>query len=79
MVVGKGGDTIAIATQPLTAMSPVVKDSLLASSHYTDGALVYKMNETQEVSVRKRLKIYLGAVSWRFIGVSWVVLLIVDI
>lgn len=51
MVVGKGGDTIAIATQPLTAMSPVVKDSLLASSHYTDGALGYKMNETQEVSV----------------------------
>lgn len=51
MVVGKGGDTIAIATQPLAAISPVVKDSLLVSPHYTDGALGYKMNEKQEVSV----------------------------
>lgn len=50
MVVGKGGDTIHLAQQPIVHYSGDVKEALLKENFYKDGALRYSFNpETQEV------------------------------
>ncbi|WP_297984027.1 nucleoside recognition domain-containing protein [uncultured Chryseobacterium sp.] len=52
MVVGKGGDTIAVATQPISSMKPVVRDSLLKSEKFNDGHIQYKTDSLkQDVAV----------------------------
>ncbi len=52
MVVGKGGDTIAVATQPISAMKPVAVDSLMKSQKFKDGHIHYKTDSLkQNVSV----------------------------
>lgn len=48
MVVGKGGDTVAIATKPMSAVSSIVKDSLLISSSYNEGSIGYKTDSLKQ-------------------------------
>lgn len=53
MVVGKGGDTVKIATQPMSSLSPVVKDSLMKKNDFEDNRIHYKTD-----SLRQEVKVY---------------------
>lgn len=48
MVVGKGGDTVQIATQKMTALSPVVRDSLMKKPDFADSRIHYKTDSLQQ-------------------------------
>ncbi|RXM52288.1 MULTISPECIES: nucleoside recognition domain-containing protein [unclassified Chryseobacterium] len=48
MVVGKGGDTVKIATQPMNALSPVVKDSLMKKNDFEDSRIHYKTDSLKQ-------------------------------
>ncbi len=54
MVVGKGGDTVQIAAQPISAVSPVVKDSLMKKTDFADGRIHYKTTD----SLKQNVKVY---------------------
>lgn len=52
MVVGKGGDTVQIASQPINKLSPVIRDSLMRKNDFTDNRIHYKTDSLkQNVSV----------------------------
>lgn len=42
MVVGKGGDTVKVVSQPMNTLSPVIKDSLMKKNDFADGRIHYK-------------------------------------
>ncbi len=48
MVVGKGGDTVQIATQKMTALPPVVRDSLMRKPDFADSRIHYKTDSLQQ-------------------------------
>ncbi|AZA81447.1 spore maturation protein [Chryseobacterium lactis] len=52
MVVGKGGDTVKITSQPIAALSPVVKDNLMKKNDFADSRIHYKTDSLkQEVQI----------------------------
>ncbi|WP_333596572.1 nucleoside recognition domain-containing protein [Chryseobacterium flavum] len=52
MVVGKGGDTVQIASQPINKLSPVIRDSLMRKNDFTGNRIHYKTDSLkQNVSV----------------------------
>ncbi|MGE6394741.1 nucleoside recognition domain-containing protein [Chryseobacterium scophthalmum] len=52
MVVGKGGDTVQIATQNITILSPIVRDSLMKKNDFADSRIHYKTDSLkQNVSI----------------------------
>ncbi len=53
MVVGKGGDTVQIATQPMSAMTPIVRDSLMKSQKFEEKHIGYKTD-----SLKQNVKVY---------------------
>lgn len=48
MVVGKGGDTVKIATQPMSTLSPIVKDSLMKKNDFADSRINYKTDSLKQ-------------------------------
>ena len=48
MVVGKGGDTVQIATQNITTLSPIVRDSLKKKPDFADSRIHYKTDSLQQ-------------------------------
>ena len=48
MVVGKGGDTVQIATQNMTTLSPIVRDSLKKKPDFADSRIHYKTDSLQQ-------------------------------
>lgn len=48
MVVGKGGDTVAIATQPVNTFSQIVRDSLMQFKKFDDGRIHYKTDSLKQ-------------------------------
>ncbi|WP_445431995.1 nucleoside recognition domain-containing protein [Chryseobacterium indoltheticum] len=48
MVVGKGGDTVQIATQNMTTLSPIVRDSLKKKTDFADSRIHYKTDSLQQ-------------------------------
>ncbi|MDO3424545.1 nucleoside recognition domain-containing protein [Chryseobacterium sp. APV1] len=48
MVVGKGGDTVQIATQKMNALSPIVRDSLMKKTDFADSRIHYKTDSLQQ-------------------------------
>lgn len=53
MVVGKGGDTVKIATQKMNAVSPIIRDSLMRKNSFEDSHIHYKTD-----SLRQDVKLY---------------------
>lgn len=53
MVVGKGGDTVQIATQKIHTLSPVVHDSLMKAPDFADNRIHYKTD-----SLKQDVKVY---------------------
>lgn len=53
MIVGKGGDTVQIATQKIIALSPVLRDSLMKKPDFEDNRIHYKTD-----SLRQEVKVY---------------------
>jgi len=53
MVVGKGGDTVKIATQNMGAVSPIVRDSLMKKNDFADNRIHYKTD-----SLKQDVKVY---------------------
>jgi spore maturation protein SpmA len=53
MVVGKGGDTVQIATQKMHTLSPVVHDSLMRTPDFADNRIHYKTD-----SLKQDVKVY---------------------
>lgn len=52
MVVGKGGDTIQIATKKMPEIAPLIKDSLMLKPDFADNRIHYKADSTKsEVKV----------------------------
>ncbi|WP_326981483.1 nucleoside recognition domain-containing protein [Chryseobacterium sp. MYb264] len=52
MVVGKGGDTVKIATQKMNVVAPIVRDSLMKKNSFEDNRIYYKTDSLkQEVNV----------------------------
>lgn len=50
MVVGKGGDTIAVTTQPVSFFSPLVRDSLAQYKKFDDGRMHYKTDSLKQTA-----------------------------
>lgn len=48
MVVGKGGDTVQIATQNMTTLSPIVRDNLKKKPDFADSRIHYKTDSLQQ-------------------------------
>lgn len=48
MVVGKGGDTVQIATQKMNTLSPVIRDSLMKKPDFADNRIHYKTDSLQQ-------------------------------
>lgn len=48
MVVGKGGDTVQIATQNMTTLSPIVRDSMKKKPDFADSRIHYKTDSLQQ-------------------------------
>ncbi|WP_288448063.1 spore maturation protein [uncultured Chryseobacterium sp.] len=48
MVVGKGGDTVKIASQPMNSLSPVVRDSLMKKNDFADSRIHYKTDSLKQ-------------------------------
>jgi spore maturation protein SpmA len=53
MVVGKGGDTVQIATQKMNTLSPIIKDSLMKKPDFADNRIHYKTD-----SLKQDVKVY---------------------
>ena len=53
MVVGKGGDTVKVVSQPMNTLSPVIKDSLMKKNDFADGRIHYKTD-----SLKQNVKVY---------------------
>lgn len=53
MVVGKGGDTVQIATQKINKLSPIVRDSLMKKPDFADNRIHYKTD-----SLKQDVKVY---------------------
>lgn len=53
MVVGKGGDTVQIATQNISKLSPIVRDSLMKKNDFTDSRIHYKTD-----SLKQNVQVY---------------------
>ncbi len=53
MVVGKGGDTVAIANLPISKIPASAHDALLKSENFDDGSIHYKTD-----SLKEKVKIY---------------------
>lgn len=53
MVVGKGGDTVRIATQTMNEISPVVKEGLTKSSDFVNNRIHYKTD-----SLKQNVQVY---------------------
>lgn len=51
MVVGKGGDTLQIATKKMAELSPMVQDGLIKKSNFEENRLHYKLDKDQTVEV----------------------------
>lgn len=48
MVVGKSGDTVAIATQPIAAFSPEIQSKISKESLFKDGKIQYKKDSLKQ-------------------------------
>ncbi|MGD1318715.1 nucleoside recognition domain-containing protein [Chryseobacterium sp. 2R14A] len=48
MVVGKGGDTVQIATQNINSLSPIVRDSLMKKNDFADNRIHYKTDSLKQ-------------------------------
>jgi len=48
MVVGKGGDTVAIANLPISKIPASAHDALLKSENFDDGSIHYKTDSLKE-------------------------------
>ncbi len=48
MVVGKGGDTVQIATKPIQEISPLIKDNLNKNLSFEDNRIHYKTDSLQQ-------------------------------
>ncbi|MDQ1856749.1 nucleoside recognition domain-containing protein [Chryseobacterium sp. WLY505] len=48
MVVGKGGDTVKIASQPMNSLSHVVRDSLMKKNDFADSRINYKTDSLKQ-------------------------------
>ena len=48
MVVGKGGDTVQIATKPIQEFSPLIKDNLNKNLSFEDNRIHYKTDSLQQ-------------------------------
>lgn len=53
LVVGKGGDTVQIATLPITGLSPMVRDSLKKSNNFEENRIHYKTD-----SLKQNVQVY---------------------
>ncbi|KFF28248.1 nucleoside recognition domain-containing protein [Chryseobacterium vrystaatense] len=53
MVVGKGGDTVQIASQPISSLTPMVRDSLMKNNDFADRRIHYKTD-----SLKQNVKVY---------------------
>ncbi|AYN00743.1 nucleoside recognition domain-containing protein [Chryseobacterium sp. 3008163] len=53
MVVGKGGDTVQVATQNISALSPIVRDSLMKKNDFADSRIHYKTD-----SLKQNVQVY---------------------
>ena len=53
MVVGKGGDTVQIATKEITTLSPIVRDSLMKKNDFAESRIHYKTD-----SLKQNVKVY---------------------
>lgn len=53
MVVGKGGDTVKVATQNINTFSPVVKDSLMKKNDFAESRIHYKTD-----SLKQNVQVY---------------------
>lgn len=52
LVVGSGGDTVQIATKPITELSPTIQENLAIKPDYKEDRIQYKVNaEKKEVAV----------------------------
>ncbi|MBW8358809.1 MAG: spore maturation protein [Weeksellaceae bacterium] len=65
MVVGKGGDTVQIAEQPIASMSPLAKESLLKSGAFEDRHISYKTD-----SLKQNVQVYRVQTTDGVIGTS---------
>lgn len=54
MVVGKGGDTVQIASQPIATLSPVVKNGLKEKTDFAESRIHYKTTD----SLQQNVKVY---------------------
>ena len=48
MVVGKGGDTVQIATQKISTLSPIIRDSLMKKNDFADSRIHYKTDSLKQ-------------------------------
>lgn len=53
MVVGKGGDTVQVATQKINTVSPIVRDSLMKKPDFANNRIHYKTD-----SLKQEVKVY---------------------
>ncbi|MCD1115420.1 nucleoside recognition domain-containing protein [Chryseobacterium turcicum] len=53
MVVGKGGDTVQIATQKTNSLSPIIRDSLMKKNDFADRRIHYKTD-----SLKQNVQVY---------------------
>ncbi len=42
MVVGKGGDTVKVASQNINTLSPIIRDSLMKKNDFEESRIHYK-------------------------------------
>jgi len=53
MVVGKGGDTVKISTEKMTALAPLVRDNLIKKNDFTENRIHYKTD-----SLKQNVQVY---------------------
>lgn len=65
MVVGKGGDTVKIATKPMAELSPVIQQNLQKTPDYADNHISYKTD-----SLKQNVQVYRISAADGVIGTS---------
>lgn len=65
MVVGKGGDTVMISKQPMSALAPNIQESLMKSPDFTDKHIGYKTD-----SLKQSVQVYRVSKADGVIGTS---------
>ena len=65
MVVGKGGDTVQIATKPMAELSPQIQQNLLKKADYTESHISYKTD-----SLKQNVQVYRVSAADGVIGTS---------